>query len=138
VACLALKYIPHISALWSVWLYIIFHISAHCGLSVCTMYSTYQRTMFCLALHNILNISALWPVWLYNILCIITQSALFSRKFIKRNVYILIFCIILSMNFLILRSILTELIKTEYRYSSNLVIILVKYFGYVNIPKNFS
>jgi len=152
VVCLVVQYIPHISALWSVWLYNIFHISAHCGLSGCTIYSLYQHTVVCLSLQYIPHISALWPVWLcnmfhisvhcglpvstiystyqrtvvclYNIFHIITQSALFSGKFIKLKLYILILCINLSVNFLILRSIQRELIKTLHQYSNNVVIIL--------------
>ena len=56
-----------ISEMWPVWLYNIFHISANCGLSDSTIYSSYQRNVPRPALLYIPHISALLPVWLYNI-----------------------------------------------------------------------
>jgi len=41
--CLALQYIPHISALWPVWLYSIFYISEDCGLPCSISYSTFSH-----------------------------------------------------------------------------------------------
>jgi hypothetical protein len=83
LACMILRNIPHISALWPVWLHNIFHISAHCGLSGSTIYSTYQRTVGCLTVLYIPNISALWPVWFYFIFhisahCGLSDSIIYS------------------------------------------------------------
>jgi len=61
VDCLAVHYIPNIRALEPVWLYNIFNISAHFGLSGSTIYSTYQRTVICLALQFFPHIRALCP-----------------------------------------------------------------------------
>jgi hypothetical protein len=124
VACLALQYIPHISAVWPVWLYRIFQILAHCNLSGCTIYFTYQITLACLALQYIPHISALWPSFPYIIFHIVIQSARFTEKLIKPNPRIVILCINVSANFLILRNIQRDLIKSVYRYSSNVLNIL--------------
>ena len=66
VTCLALQFIPHISTLWTVWLFIIFQISEHWNLSGCTIYLTYQLTMDCLALKYIPYISAPLSACFYN------------------------------------------------------------------------
>ena len=65
-----------ISELWPVWLYNIIHISAHCGLSVSTVYSKYQRSVVCLDVQYIPYISTLWSVCLYNIFHILAHYGL--------------------------------------------------------------
>jgi len=103
----------------------------------------HRAYVYCLQVCYLINYIIHYISWqmtqfllLYIIFHIITQSALFSEKFIKLKKCIVIFWMNLWVDFLILRSIQRDIIKSVYQYFGNLLNILLTFLWILNFLKN--